>query len=228
MTADERFTSVRLPDEPPQLRPRRAEVLSLLRDAGVALSVRQVADRAELHVNTARFHLDGLVTSGHVERCTQKRATPGRPGILYSVRSDGPGPRNYGLLAQMVTGLVASLDAAGSRATEAGRDWGRHLVQRPLLSERLDAEAAIDRLTEMLDTVGFAPEVTRDGAQVRIGLHHCPFREVAESHAQVVCALHLGLMQGALGELRAPVELEGLQPLVTPQLCLARLQRPEP
>jgi len=39
-----------------------------------------------------------------------------------------------------------------------------------------------------------------------------------------VCAMHLGIMQGALGELRGPLEAEGLQPFVTPHLCVAKLR----
>jgi predicted ArsR family transcriptional regulator len=47
---------------------------------------------------------------------------------------------------------------------------------------------------------------------------------VAEKHTDVVCAIHLGLMQGALEELRAPVETTSLEPFVTPRLCVAHLQ----
>lgn len=62
---------------------------------------------------------------------------------------------------------------------------------------------------------------TRD--RQTIALHRCPFLQVAEKHAQVVCGVHLGLMQGAFAELDAPVQITRLDPFVAAGLCLARL-----
>lgn len=203
---------------------RRSEVLERLRDAATPLSVAQLAEMTGLHVNTARFHLDGLVSEGLADRTAEERDTPGRPRMLYAARAEAAGPRSFGLLAEMLTGLVSSLDGAGEAAVEAGRAWGRHLVERPAPSQTVDTEEATTRLNRVLDAIGFRPEVrpAGDGAEVR--LRHCPFREVAERHTDVVCAIHLGLMQGALSELRAPLEAESLEPFVTPNLCVARLR----
>jgi predicted ArsR family transcriptional regulator len=203
---------------------RRSEVLALLRVADEPLTVAEVAERTGLHVNTARFHLDGLVTDRLVERSTEQRDAPGRPRVLYTARVDAARPRSFGLLAEMLTGLVASLESGGSAVVETGEAWGRHLVERPAPSQRVDAADATERLASVLAGIGFSPEVAArpDGADIR--LHHCPFREVAERHTDVVCALHLGLMQGALDELRAPVRAESLEPFVTPRMCVGRLQ----
>ncbi|WP_157869537.1 helix-turn-helix domain-containing protein, partial [Streptomyces hirsutus] len=40
----------------------------MLRAAGGPLGVSEVAERVGVHANTARFHLDSLVTHGAVER----------------------------------------------------------------------------------------------------------------------------------------------------------------
>jgi predicted ArsR family transcriptional regulator len=55
----------------------------------------------------------------------------------------------------------------------------------------------------------------------------CPFREVAENHQDVVCQLHLGLMQGALARMRAPVTADRLEPFAEPSLCIAYLATPQ-
>ena len=203
---------------------RRADVMSHLRESVAPLSVAQVAERTGLHVNTARFHLDRLVADGLVDRMVEDRDVPGRPRILYSVRASAPGPRSFRLLAEMLTGLVASIDSSGTAVLETGRAWGRHLVERPAPGTRLDAEEALQRLWALLDHIGFRPEPidATDGVEMR--LHHCPFREVAEPHTDVVCQLHLGMMQGALAEIRAPLTADSLEPLVTPTMCVAQLR----
>ena len=221
------MTETSLVDAPTEvaLGPRRTEVLAFLRNADAPRSAADVAAATGLHVNTARFHLDGLVADGFAEREAEERDVPGRPRMLYFARAQSSGPRSFGLLAEMLTGLVASLEGAGPVATEAGRAWGRHLIERAAPSEKVDADEATRRLNRVLDAIGFQPEVRPAGDETELRLHHCPFREVAERHTDVVCAIHLGLMQGALDELHAPVGAESLEPVVTPNLCIARLRR---
>jgi len=205
---------------------RRAEVLGLLRESERPLSAAEVAEASGLHLNTARFHLDALVEDGLADRTAEPRDVPGRPRILYSAQGPRPGPRSYALLAEMLTGLVSSLKDSELAAMEAGRAWGEHLVERAAPSEQIGATEAVDRLKRLLDAIGFQPETgpgkTKKDTEVR--LHHCPFREVAQRHSDVVCTIHLGLMQGALGALHAPVEATALEPFVRPNLCIARLR----
>jgi len=204
---------------------RRTEVIVKLREAEGPLSVAQVAEQTGLHINTARFHLDGLVSDGLATRTVQERETAGRPRVLYASRAVASGSRSFGLLAEMLTGLVAALDGAASTALDVGRTWGRRLVEQPVSEQQTNADEALARLNEVLGAIGFKPEVTalRDG-KLEVHLHHCPFQEVAERHTEVVCALHLGLMQGALIDLGAPLEAESLKPFVKPDLCVATLR----
>jgi predicted ArsR family transcriptional regulator len=215
-----------LTDPPPELPSgaRRTDVLALLRRTDRPLSVVEVANATNVHVNTARFHLDGLVDEGLAERTSEPRDTRGRPRILYTSEGAPPGPRSYELLAEMLTGLVSTLEDGGSATVELGKMWGRHLIERPAPSERVDAKEAVVRLESLLTKVGFQPEASPSGEGVEVRLRHCPFREVAQQHTDVVCAIHLGLMQGALDELGAPIAATSLEPFVTPQLCVAHLQ----
>jgi predicted ArsR family transcriptional regulator len=208
---------------------RRADVLGALRRAGRSCSAAETATATGLHLNTARFHLDALAADGLAERHAEPRDVPGRPRILYTAGGQVPGPRSYELLAEMLTGLVAALADAGPVAVDAGKAWGRHLVERAAPSERIDAAEAIARLSRVLDAIGFQPEVGPAAKkETELRLRHCPFREVAERHTDVVCAVHLGLMQGALEELHAPIRATALEPLVTPDLCIARLRPSHP
>ena len=214
------------PDAGAPLGQSRAHVLDLLRAAGSPAGVRDIADQAGLHPNTARFHLDALVDAGLAARAPKERTTPGRPSMAYRAVAGGEpvGRRRYRLLAEMLTSLIAGmLPKPGEAAEEAGREWGRYLTEPPPPYQRLDAGEAVERLTATLAEIGFAPEAVTDGTQYQLRLRQCPFREVAENHQDVVCQLHLGLMQGALAQMRAPVTADRIQPFAEPGLCIAYL-----
>jgi predicted ArsR family transcriptional regulator len=205
--------------------------LAALRKAGEPLGVAEVAEQVGVHVNTARFHLDSLVEGGTVVRSVEHPSGPGRPRTVYAPRPgmDRGGSREYRLLARI---LLGQLSAAGPDAQEAaegaGRAWGRFLVDRPEPFQRLTVEQATAKLTALLDSLGFAPESAGDpGAPRVIRLRHCPFLELAEEHGPMVCRIHLGLMQGALAELDAPLSATGLKPFAEPDACLVQLQHAE-
>ena len=56
-----------------------------------------------------------------------------------------------------------------------------------------------------------------------VEMHHCPFHQVAQQHSDVVCGLHLGLMQGAFTQLGSATHATRLEPFATPRMCLAHL-----
>ena len=205
----------------------RSEVLDMLRTADGPLSVRDVAQQTGLHSNTARFHLEALVEAGLAVRETEGRETPGRPRMRYRAVADGPaGRRRYRLLAEMLTSLIAgTVPEPGRAAEEAGREWGAYLTEQPAPYQRPTAEEAVAKLTALMEELGFAPQADPGdgGGQSRLCLRRCPFREVAQEHQNVICALHLGLMRGVLAKMRAPVSADRLDPFVEPSMCIARL-----
>ena len=209
---------------------RRDEVLEAVQRATEGeLGVREVAEYLGVHPNTARFHLEALVSAGLLDRVPAPPSGPGRPRVGYRAR---PGralgkTRRYHLLAEILLyQLDATSDDPSAAATSAGREWGAYLVPRPTpqaaVSSGEDADA---RLTAMLEELDFAPELVRDeaGRRDRIRLGHCPFLELADSHRELVCPLHLGLMQGALSELKAPVTVTSLEPFAEAGACVAQL-----
>jgi len=203
----------------------------VLRAAPAPLGVAAVAERMGVHPNTVRFHLDALVAEGLVESGTEAPSGPGRPRTAYSARPgmDRGGERGYPLLARMLLSRWASADPAEARAeaVETGRAWGRFLVDPLPPFERPTAERSAARLVGLLDDMGFAPRPEGapgpDGPPARIRLRHCPFLELAEEYGRLVCPLHLGLMQGALTGLGAPLTVTGLEPFAEPDSCLAHL-----
>lgn len=214
------------PADAPRLGSSRQEVLRTLRQAPGALGVAEVAAAADLHPNTARFHLDALVEDGLAERTVEARTSPGRPRVLYGASAVTPDQRSYGLLAEILAGLAASAEDARGAAVATGRTWGRRLVD-PAASGGADAAASVDTLHRVFADIGFRPETTTTAGATSIRLHHCPFREVAARHRDVVCGVHLGIMQGVLDELGGAAVADALEPFVTPRLCVATV-RPTP
>jgi predicted ArsR family transcriptional regulator len=198
----------------------------VLQDAREPLGVNDVAARVGLHPNTTRFHLDGLVEQSLARRDIEQREVPGRPRALYAATADSPraGRRSYRLLAEILTSYLAThTDEPGKAALRAGEAWGRFLTDRPAPFRRVDAAAAERQIVDTLDEIGFAPEAVTNDSERQILLHHCPFRETAEEHREVVCSVHLGLMRGMLAELDAPMDAKRLDPFVEPNLCVTRL-----
>lgn len=222
------LTDPETPTPTPVQRGRRAAVLQLLRESPVPLGAAEVSERAGIHLNTARFHLDALVADGRAIRDTLPRTTPGRPKVVYTAAT-GPGAvsetRSFRLLADILADVVSSSVADPvAVATKAGQAWGRYLTESPAPTERIDADEAQHRIVANLDRMGFVPDADESGRERQLRLHHCPFREVAQHAPNVVCAVHLGLMQGTLAELGAPLAAENLTPFVKPHLCVATLR----
>jgi predicted ArsR family transcriptional regulator len=219
------------PSRTQRLGDSRARVLEALQTAPAPRGVDELAATVGLHPNTARFHLDGLVEQGLAERKRESRSTPGRPRALYSAtRGSTPvGQRSYRLLAQILTSYLASATRQPEKAAlRAGEEWGRYLAERPAPFRRNDAATAARQLVDTLDDIGFSPEPVTAGRKRQILLHHCPFREAAEQHREVVCTVHLGLMRGMLAELDAPLDAASLEPFVEPDLCVTHLASRQP
>jgi predicted ArsR family transcriptional regulator len=215
---------------------RRLEVLRLLQAAGAPLSIAAIASRLDVHPNTVRFHLDALVSSGLAERVRPEHRRPGRPPLLFRAarRMDPAGPRRYQLLAEILVHSLAAGPDPARRAAEAGRAWGRQFA--PLMESSAENRARhgagtgrarpgepAGRLVMLLDELGFAPELRVTDEGVRVDLRRCPFLELAESRAQVVCPVHLGLMRGAMDAWDAPLTVDRLEAFAQPDLCVAHL-----
>lgn len=204
---------------------RRDVILALLRSSAEPCSIASIADELEVHPNTVRFHLDALARAGRVEQVLGDPAGRGRPPILFraSRRMDPAGPTNYRLLAGILTDHLAREPDAAAVATRLGRATSPRLLESSGQRRAPSKTRAVNELVELLAELGFEPEPAYSPRTREIRLRHCPFQNLAEEHGEVICSLHLGLMQGALSAMRAPVTVGRLDPFVEPDLCVAHL-----
>lgn len=203
----------------------RNNVLAELRAAETALSIADLARCLDIHPNTVRFHLDVLVENQQVERVPATSSGPGRPALMFSARRgmDPTGPRNYQLLAAALVESLAAGPDPSLKALEAGRAWGGQLVARSPWPAEPTRGRSITDLVSLLDDLGFDPDPVPDTTAGHVGLRHCPFLELVGARAEVICPIHLGLMQGAMSAIGAPVTVGRLDAFVEPDLCLATL-----
>jgi predicted ArsR family transcriptional regulator len=213
-------------DRAPGLGPTRTRVLGTLQDLRAPATVADVAERLDIHPNTARFHLDALVSAGLVERAREQRRRPGRPQVHYSANRSAPdaGHRSFRLLAEILTRhLSASSADAHGEAVEAGRSYGRLVAGPGPGPVAADAgRDAVSVVLDQLDEMGFASRPSSETKVIEVT--NCSFLEVAEGHLGVVCAVHHGLMDELLAAAGAPTRLDRLDPLVGPSRCLAHLR----
>ena len=206
----------------------RSAVLDVLRERGVALDVDEVAAAVGLHVNTVRGHLEVLVDGGYAVRRSLPPSGPGRPRTVYEATAAPEDGSNYRLLAEVLTHYLASTSAQPAvDAVAAGRSWAAPQVDGVAPGEGSESAPTSERdalaaVVKLLADSGFRPEASADGS--RIDLHHCPFRDLAVASPEVVCGAHLGILQGALAQLDAPISATRLLPLVEPDLCVATLE----
>ncbi|QCO99279.1 ArsR family transcriptional regulator [Arthrobacter sp. 24S4-2] len=195
----------------------RRGVLDALARSSEPLDAQAIAGALELHVSTVRFHLDQLEEARLVRRESGGDRRRGRPRVLYAAVLEAE--RDEGSREQLIEVLAGALahrdaDQGRSSAINAGRDWARGLV-----AERSDSVDRRSGLLEVLDGLGFDPAPDGDVVQLR----GCPFRDAARRHPQVVCSVHLGLVQQLLdGDGDAPPDVR-LLPFVQPSLCVITL-----
>lgn len=207
----------------------RARLLEHVQGQGV-VTVEGAASAFGQHPNTVREHLDALVEGGFLLRDRSPSAGQGRPAWRYRANPDQPEPdprvREYGALAgALAAHIAAHSHDPRAEARQAGARWGSALIRTDrdgpaLPSIAADPRAADDRVVRLLAHLDFSPRVERPG---RIVLTTCPLLDVARTHPDVVCAVHEGMVAGALDALGAPSSRVTLRPFAAPDGCLLRL-----
>ena len=204
---------------------RRARIVQELESSGGALDANELGGRVGLHANTVRWHLGILARAGILRSYPAPRQTPGRPRIVYELdRSAVQGPHDeYRLLATVLAGTIAQADGGVAASEHAGWAWGHALARRPDPHSEVDEEQGIAHVVDLLAEQGFEPRA--EGR--RIEMHRCPFHDLAETTPEVVCAVHRGLISGALAGLGQKLAVDRLEIFPRPDVCIARLARAE-
>lgn len=209
---------------PPALSNAQVRVLTALQAEGAPVTLAALSTSTGLHANTLREHLDALERNGLIRRQQAAPTGPGRPRTLYELAPDegAEGRHEYaGLAAALASTIHHTSDDPQRDAGVAGSAWGHELAaSRGRPAPRGDAGARRE-VVGMLDEIGFAPEANRDSSVVR--LTRCPLLDTARRYPDVVCAVHVGIVRGALDEYGADAVAAELLPFADPGACVLHL-----
>ncbi|UTT60480.1 helix-turn-helix transcriptional regulator [Cellulosimicrobium cellulans] len=224
----------------------RLTLLHALQERG-PMTVADLSREAALCPSATREHLQRLADAGFVRSAPEVRTTRGRPRILYEAIAGEDPPRDDGAARRLGESLVraaltravlehddaaqgpAHAPAPGSGDDLAGtaRAAGRRLADVLRSSGREapapTSENQLAALDDHLHQLGLDPELEEE--RLRFHLYRCPFLALAADREDVVCAVHLGLVQGVLAGVGGPVRAEALLPFVEPHHCVLQLSR---
>ena len=208
----------------------RAAVLQAVESSSSSSSLAELSETTGLHTNTLREHLEVLRRDGLVRREAARPSGRGRPAWRYSAvaEEDSPLPEYAGLAAALAAVLHRTSAHPVDDAVAAGVDWGHELARTVGLPAEDGAVAARRQVLQVLDQMGFDPQVDTDAdpGHTTVRLTRCPLLETAKRYPDVVCGVHLGIAKGALRAYAADDSGTALTPFAEPGACLLLLGHP--
>ena len=201
----------------------QARVLSALQAEAEPVTLTDLSILTGLHANTLRDHLDALESAGRVRRRTAAPTGPGRPRTLYApLPADHSGGSEYaGLAAALASTIHRTSPQPARDAAEAGEGWGHELAADRHRPGETGEAGARGNVVALLDEIGFAPR--SDATDTTVRLTRCPLLDTARRFPDVVCAVHLGIVRGALAEYGADPSGAELHPFSEPGACRLHL-----
>ncbi|HLH69636.1 MAG TPA: helix-turn-helix domain-containing protein [Candidatus Dormibacteraeota bacterium] len=165
--------------------PTRRGILAAFHADPRPRTAREVATEAGVHRTVAFSHLERLVQAGFLA-AEPRRGQLGRPAKLYRLGPRPMGfwypPRRFLELSRLLAEALGHLGPAGTQAAHrAGRRWAASIGGVEAIGDRLHREGD------------------------RVVVTSCIFREACREGEEVVCWLHAGVLEGALGEAVRPL-----------------------
>ena len=159
----------------------RGQIVTILR--GSPCTVDELAGKLELTDNAVRAHLLSLERDGLVRQSGLRRG-PRKPHFTYELtdEADALFPKAYdALLNQLIAVLKSRLTP--SEIEEVLREVGRAVASDAPDAHDLDSRMKI--AVKVLETIGGAAEIERDGDRIMIAATGCPLAAAVTVHPEV-------------------------------------------
>ncbi len=195
----------------------RDNIFRIVQEADAPLSVEDISQLTNLHVNTIRTHLDVLRAAGRVERTRESINGRGRPKWLYAATTEEQDA--YFRLADLLGETLDQTRREGL-AEEAATRWRSSgaVINEPAASPDEALAVAADALSRL----GFDVEVSPVGDAVYLG--NCPYASLVHEHP-VICDIHARALEQVLDATGQDISLESMDVFPRPGVCVAHLRR---
>ena len=175
--------------------PVRLQIVRRLASAAPA-SLQELADAADVHINTARAHVSALEDAGAIVSRPRPRAGRGKQSLEYELAEGWSlGSDDFRPVAEMLATGFAQQGIPSEVRVELGRAWGRYVVGRPGVRD------PPDEVVRALEWFGAIPQIEDD----RLELTGCLCPLVSPGEPRVVCDLVAGLVDGVLEASGSPL-----------------------
>ncbi|MEZ5311693.1 MAG: helix-turn-helix domain-containing protein [Microthrixaceae bacterium] len=174
--------------------PTRYEIFRRIAGSRDSFDIPTLTEEFGLNHNAIRQHLAKLVDAGLVIEYTASSRGRGRPRLLYRLSPSADsrwgliGP--YERLAMLLTQVLRS----GDTPLEVGREAGRQ--EMTALQAVSESAGPLEVLLGAMASQGFDPDLEVDGAVVEAHLLECPFASAARADPEIVCSIHMGMVEG--------------------------------
>jgi predicted ArsR family transcriptional regulator len=214
--------------------PVRQRLYRYVRDRREPVGREEAARNAGISVKLAAFHLDRMAEAGLLDvgyRRLTGRVGPGagRPAKVYTAS-----PRSFSVAlpqtryelaaSMMATALSGDTSAGGLAALEEVAGTVGDLLGSEVTRQARTRQGRREAALRQLEQLGFEPQVR--GAGRDVVLRNCIFRELSDSHRELVCGMNAALVRGLLAgaELRSlRVEGRPAEERVAESSCCVRI-----
>ncbi|MGI0090984.1 MAG: helix-turn-helix transcriptional regulator [Nitrososphaerales archaeon] len=159
----------------------------------------EVAAKLDIQVTAARKHLESLRQKGLIKEEYITEGV-GRPKKFYTLT--GVGRELLQNQSSTLLNLVLT-KIAGNHEMISADDLISHIakeIAEPMRVSGFERNEQVVSLVASLDKFGFETSLEEDKHSYTIISHHCPLKETANSHQNLVChGLHDGIIKSALG-----------------------------
>jgi predicted ArsR family transcriptional regulator len=200
--------------------PVRQRLYRYVRERGEPVGREEAAAQAGISAKLAAFHLDRMADAGLLDvgyRRLTGRTGPGagRPAKVYTAS-----PRSFAVVIPqtrytLAASMMATALSGGTDVPDVAHDVGTRLGTG--IKARTQ-KGRREGVREQLAQLGFEPQEQPSGEVV---LRNCVFRELSDSHRELICGMNAALVRGLLegAQLRS-LHVEGGPPEPT---CCVRL-----
>ncbi|MGD7036800.1 helix-turn-helix transcriptional regulator [Methylotuvimicrobium buryatense] len=170
-----------------QIGSRQEQILKLLLTAETGLSINELAAELSISRNAVTQHILSLERNQMICETSLFNNTGGRPSRSYRLTEQTRKglPKQYAWFSDLLLSELAV--ELGSEALQKVI-WKLGVEQARLLKAQFagkDLEQTLPALIEVMENLGYHPELERQHGQISIKVSHCVYHELAQQHPEL-------------------------------------------